>query len=323
MGRYGKDMIQSAATPSEEPVEAALRDALVPSDAMLQSLAPILRHLLTGAQHAVFADEIVARVRGSISDVARQLLDAVAQTGTGEPGAYDQVVHDAIFAALTEIPGLLGHIHALALEWQLTERLQARLALDPTLPPLLQALLASDDAPTSALAMNLLAAQARFTQAQRRMQLPLGELPADLLHGALLAMRTLSDNGQQAAAAETHIRAEYDESRTRFGLMARLVTAMHGGAVAALSLTHGGVAIFATALAMASGQDRDVVVLSAAERQPVRLALALRAAGLGRTAIDEQLLTLHAEVSPSIDWDRIGAERAAELLAVAVPPTGS
>lgn len=323
MERYGKDMIQSAATPSEEPADAALRDALAQGDAMLQSLAPIMRHLLTGAQHAIFADEIVARVRGSTSDVARQLLDAVVQARSGEHGDHDHAVLDAMFVALTEIPGFLGHVHALAVEWQLTERLQARLALDPTLPPLLQALLASDDAPTSALAMNLLAAQARFTQAQRRMQLPLGELPADLLHGALLAMRAVSDDELQASVAETNIRGQYDESRTRFGLMARLVTAMHSGAVAALSLTHAGVAIFATALGIAAGQDRDVVILSAAESRPVRLALALRAAGLDRAAIDEQLLTLHAEILPPIDWDRVGAGRAAALLTAAMPPAGS
>lgn len=319
MGHYGKDMIQSAATPSEEPVDAALRDALAQGDAMLHSLAPIMRHLLTGTQHAIFADEIVARVRGSTSDVARQLLDAVAQAGSGEPGAYAQATLDAMFAALTEVPGFLGHVHALAIEWQLTERLQAHLALDSTLPPLLQALLASDDAPISALAMNLLAAQARFTQAQRRMQLPLGELPADLLHGALLAMRALSQHELQASVAETNVRSQYDESRTRFGLMAKLVTAMPGGAVAALSPTHAGVAIFATALAIASGQNRDVVVLSTAESQPVRLALALRVAGLDRGAIEEQLLTLHAEVSPPVDWDSVGVDRAAALLAVSLP----
>lgn len=323
MGRYGKDMIQSAATPPEEPADAVLRDALAQGDAMLQSLAPIMRHLLTGAQHAVFADEIVARVRGAINDVALQLVDAVAQAGSGERGTYDQTVLDAMFAALTEVPGFLGHVHALALEWQLTERLQARLALDPTLPPLLQALMASDDASTSAQAMNLLAAQARFTQAQRRMQLPLGELPADLLHGALLAMRALSRNEPQAAAAETNIRADYDETRTRLGLIARLVTAMNSGAIAALSLTHAGVAIFITALGIASGQDRDVVALSTAEGQPIRLALALCAAGLRPEAIEEQLLTLHAEVSPPINWHRVSVDRAAAFLAVAVPPTGA
>lgn len=323
MGRYGKDMVQSAATPIEEPADAALRDALTQGDAMVQSLAPIMRHLLTGAQHAIFADEIVARVRGGTSDVARQVLDAMAQASTGERGIYDQTDLDALFAALTEIPGFLSHVHALALEWQITERLQTRLALDPTLPPLLQALLASDDAPTSALAMKLLAAQARFTQAQRRMQLPLSELPADLLHGVLLAMRTVSDNEPRAAAAEVTIRSAYDESRTRLGLIARMITTMHSGAVAPLSLTHAGVAIFATALGIASGQDRDVMVLSAAEDRPVRLALALRAAGLRQEAIDEQLLALHAEVRLAIDWHDVAPDRAAALLAAAAQQTGT
>jgi hypothetical protein len=323
MDRYGRDMIQSTVTPFDEPADAALRDALAQGDAVLRSLDPIMRHLLTGAQHAVFADEIVARVRGGVSDVARQLLDAVAEAGTSERGIYDHTALEALFAALTDIPGFLGHVHALAVEWQLTERLHARLGLDPTLPPLLQALLASDDAPTSALAMNLLAAQARFTQSQRRMQLPLSELPADLLHAALLAMRTLGRKEPQAAVAETNIRAAYDESRTRVGLIARLVTTMHSGAVAALSLTHAGAAIFVTALGIASGQDRDAVVLSTAEDRPVRLALALRAVGRGPAAIEEQLLTLHAEISPPIDWRHVGAERAAALLVAPAPPTGT
>lgn len=320
MGRYGGEMIQSSAPPSEDPADVALRAALAEGDAMAWSLAPVMRHLLTGAQHAIFADEIVARVRGGIGDVARQLIDAVAQTGTGEREPGEQAALDAMFAELVAIPGLLGHVHALALEWQLTERLQARLALDATLSPLLQALLASEDAPTAALAMHLLAAQARFTQAQRRMQLPLGELPADLLHGALLAMRTLCEDEPQAAAAETDIRSRYDESRTRAGLMARAVTGMDGGAAAALSLTHAGVGLFATALALVSGQDRDVVLLSTAERRPVRLALALRAAGLTREAIEEQFLTLDAEVAPRVDWDRVGTDHAAALLAAAMPP---
>ncbi|MEO5586969.1 MAG: hypothetical protein ABIQ81_04670 [Novosphingobium sp.] len=316
-------MIQSVVTPNEEPADAALRDALAHGDAMLQSLAPVMRHLLTDAQHAVFADEIVARVRGGVSDVACQLLDAAATAGTGQRDRVDRAALDALFAGLTNIPGFLGHVHALALEWQLTERLQTRLALDPTLPPLLQALLASSDPTTSALAMNLLAAQARFAQTQRRMQLPLGELPADLLHGALLALRALCGHESQAAAADAKIRADFDESRTRLGLIARLVLGMGSGAIAALSLTHAGVAIFATALGAASGQDRDAVVLSTAEGQAVRLALALRVAGLRQPAIAEQLGTLQEEHVPPIDWDHVDADRAAALLAVALPPTGA
>lgn len=312
--RYAGDMIESVPTPSEEPAEAALRAALAQGDAVIRSAAPVLRHLLGGGHHAIFADEIVARVRGGIGDIAGQLLDAVALAGGRECGDHGEELLGDLVAALTEIPGFLGHLHALALEWQLTERLQARLALDPTLPPALQALLAADDATTSALAMNLLAAQARFAQAQRRMQLPLGELPADLLHGALLAMRTIGAAAVETTSADGNIRREYDESRTRLGLIARLVTGMGKGAVAALALAQAGPAIFATALALASGQDRDVVILSTAERQAVRLALALRAAGLQQRAIDEQLLVLQGEVVP-IDWNLVDANRAATLLA--------
>lgn len=312
MGRYGKEMIQRAVTPSDESVDAALRDGLAQGDAMLQSAAPVMRHLLSGAQHAIFADEIVARVRGTAADIARQLLDRVEVAGEHSL--------DALSDALIEIPGFLRHLHSLALEAQLAERLQTRFALDPVLPSLLQALLASTDATTSAVAMNLLAAQARFVQTQRRMQLSLNELPADLLHGALLAMRALANTEPAAAAADASVRANYDESRTRLALIARLVTGMGGGAVAALSLSHAGVAIFATALAIASGQDRDVVIFSASEGQSVRLALALRAAAVTPSDIEEQLLTLHPGIALPANWNALAPERAAEMLAVAVPP---
>lgn len=324
MERYGKTMIPSAVTPSEESVEAALRLALAPGDAVLQAAAPIMRHLLSGARHAIFAEEIVARVRGAITDVARQLLDAVAAAvNPDERATHDQAALDVMVEALIALPGFLGHAHALALEWRLIEKFQARQALDPVLPPLLQALLASDDATTSALAMKLLAAQARFAQLQRRMQVPLNELPADLLHGVLLAMRTLAESEPQAAAAEKAIRAGFDEGRTRLGLIARLVTGMGGGAIAALSLNHAGVAIFATALAMASGQDRDVVILSTSEGQALRLALTLLAAGLKRSTIEEQLLALHGELALPADWDRLGAEDVAGILAMVLPHGGA
>ncbi len=61
-------------------------------------------------------------------------------------------------------------------------------------------------------------------------------------------------------------------------LLARLVTGMGGGAIAALSVDHAGAAIFLTALSIGSGQDRDLAVLSTNDRQLARLALALRAA---------------------------------------------
>lgn len=314
-------MIQNAAMPGEEPVDDVLRDQLAQGDAFLESAAPILRHLLAGEHSGAFADEIVARVRGGVSDLTAQLLAVVA--ATPDPAAPDPETSDELSAALLHLPGLLGHLHALALEWQLTERLQARLALDPALPPLVQALLASEDETTSGLAMHLLAAQARFAQTQRRMQLPLHELPADLLHGALVTLRGVGGDESRVAEAEAALRADYDESRTRISLAARLVTGMGAGAVAALAVPHAGLALFTTALALASGQDRDVVALSLGGASVTRFALALRAAGLKHEAIEAQLMMIYPDAPTGTEWDRIGPDRAAELLAGTIPGSGA
>jgi hypothetical protein len=248
-------------------------------------------------------------------DVARQLLGAMGE-GHDESGRLAELT-----ALLIDHPAFLGHLHAVVLEWQLTELLQARLALDPVLSPLLQALIGSADATTAALAMKFLAAQARFAQSQRRMRLPLTELPGDLLHASLLALRAVAGDepgaDARAAAAEAAIRSEYDEGSSRLGLVSRLVTGMGAGAIAALSVAHAGAAIFLSALAIASGQDRDLAVLATSETQRTRFALALAAAGLRPAAIEEQLLVLDPDAALPDGFDRVGAERAAALLALA------
>ncbi len=304
-----------------ETVEAVMRVELAHGDALVGTIAPILRHLLANDEHSVFSDEIIARVRGMLSDLAVQLLDAQAEAA-GVPEARDhaQDLVEALVGGFVGHAGFLAHVHALALEWQLTERLQARLAVDPVLSPLLQALIASSDAPTAATAVALLASQARFAQAQRRMQLPICELPGDLVHAALLTLRGFAaeDEVSQAAAAgaEAAIRARYDESRNRLGLMTRLVAGMGGGASAALSVTHAGAGLFLTALGLASGQDRDMAILATNEGQLARLALALRASGLKHAAIEEQFAALHPDVSLPEGFEQLGSDRAAALLAL-------
>lgn len=332
MGAYGCGMVDTLAnTAFVDSVETVLRDELAHGDAMLGSIGPILRHLLANDDHSIFGDEIIARVRGMLADIARQLLDELAQARNDAALAPVHEDHDDIHVAtllrgLIDVPGFMAHTHALALEWQLTERLQNRHGLDPVLTPLLQALIASSDAGTAAIAMNLLAAQARFVQSQRRMQLPLCELPADLLHGAVNAMRAFAgghpQTAGQSAKAEQAVRQRYDESRSRLGLIARLVTGMGGGAVAALSVTHAGAAIFSSALAIAAGQDRDLAVLSTNESQMARLALALRAAGVKPHGVEEQFIALHPDVTLPDGFERIGPDRAAAILAVANSRTG-
>jgi hypothetical protein len=309
-------------------IDDVLRVELAQGDAQIHSIGPILRHLLANDEHSVFGDEIIARVRAMLADLARQLLDALTLArGEGDADDHDPAQIDAMVESLAAQGSFLNHAHALALEWQLTERLQARLALDPVVSPLLQALIASAEPSTAAAAMALLAQQARFAQNQRRMQLPLGELPGDLFHGALIALQTHAahDPETQAIAAQAvqAVRQGFDESRSRLGLISRLVTGMGGGASAALGVTHAGTGIFLSALAMASGQDRDLAVLSTNEGQVARFALALRAAGLRPQAIEEQFAALHPEIALPPGFDQLGSDRAAALLAQSAAYSGA
>lgn len=309
-------------------VETAMREELAHGDALIGTIAPILRHLLANDEHSVFGDEIIASTRGMLANVARQLLDACqAASGENDRSEHDPAQIAALVNRFVAHPGFLAHGHALALEWQLTVRLQTRLALDPVISPLLQALMASSEPETAASAMALLASQARFAQAQRRMELPLTELPGDLLHAALLSLRAIGEDipeyGAAVATVERDLRSSFDESRSRLGLISRLVTGMGGGATAALTVTHAGVSLFLTALALASGQDRDMAVLATNEGQVARLALALRASGLKPAAIEEQFVTLHPEVTLPAGFETMGSDQAAALLARSAAYPGS
>jgi len=302
-----------------ENVESILRDELARGDAMAESVLPILRHLIAAEDSSVFSDEILARVRGMLADLASGLLDALTlATGETEKARYHPEELAVLSDAFIDNPQLLTHVHALALEWQLTEKLQARLSLDPVVSPLLQAMIASTDSGTQGLAMTFLAAQARWCQAQRRMRLPLAELPGDLFHAVLMTVRTLSGgNGnlaERAVLAEAQLRQGYDEGANRLGLAARLLLNLGGGAQAALSVSHAGLALFLTALGLGSGQTRNAVVLSTHEAQLARLALALRSAGLKPAAIEQQFLTLHPDVVLPEGFERIGPDGAAAML---------
>lgn len=310
---------------SDRSAEDALLDELAQGDAVLGTLRPILRHLVANDDHSLFNDEIVARVRGMIGDVARQLLLALAEAAELDDaqGLLGERQGNLVGSFLDN-PALLGHAHALALEWQLTERLQKRSNVDPVLSPLLQSLMASGDAGIASSAMTVLAAQARFVQAQRRMELPLSELPGDLFHAALITLRAQAGDAEdgETAKAEERLRAGYDESRSRLGVISRLVTGIGGRAAEALAIDHAGVAIFLTALAIGSGQDRDLAVLSTNDRQLARLALALRASGLKPDALEEQFLYLHPDLALYEGIEQIRPDRAAALLQSSSPLGG-
>ena len=292
----------------DSATEVKLRQALLRGDAVLASVPAVLRHLLVHDDGALFAEDVLARTRGMMADLARQI--ALAAGHGAEPSADPASVEDTV-NALIGIPGLLAHLHAHAVEWKVTEALQARLGLDPVLSPLVQALVGSADSETGGAAMRMLAAQARYAQAHRHMRLAIGELPPDLIHAMLSAIGEVDREGR---AART-IRATYDESASRLGLLARLATGMGAGAIAALSLAHGGVALFATTMAIACDLPRDACLFAMQEGQATRLALALRAAGLRAAVIEENLLALEPGAGAPFGISGVTPEQAAALLA--------
>jgi hypothetical protein len=304
-----------------EAVELLMRDELGRGDAMIATSRPILRHLLINDDHTLFSDEMIARIRGMMNHVAAQLLFAEAAAADAlDHARYAAERQDALAQALFEDTELLAHAHALTLEARLTERLMGRSGIDAVLTPLVQELAAAKEMDVAGLAMAVLAAQARSMQHHRRMELPLGELPGDLFHKALLLLQDQGDEDEpEAERAAQQLREAYEEGASRLGLLARLVMTLGPKAARALAIDHAGVAIFATALAMASGQERGLTVLSFADRQFARLALALRAAGLQQQAVEEQFLYLHPETALPGGFGAVRADRAAALLASSRP----
>ena len=262
----------------ESEVESLLAGQLAAADRALADAYPILRHRLGGGDGALLSDRIVAQVQAQIEDLAGHVP---LSEGEGPHERVDKLTADS---------ALLRHAHALAIEAELAERLSARLALDPVLSPLLQALLA-DGAP----AKDLLAAQARFVQSQRRGELALAELP-DGLRGAL--------------SGET----SFDKTANRLDLLEQVVAGLDDFTVA-LDVAQAGVALFSTALGRAVGMTRETALLAISQAQAPRLALALRAAGLNHGAVERQLFAFDPDARLPDGFDTLSPERAAALLA--------
>lgn len=308
-------------------LEAVLREDLASADRAIANANPILRSLLRNDDRSIFSDQVVARVRGLFADVARQLVAALAEAaGHADVQAWAQRANGELAEVLGESAALLGHLHALAIEWQLAETLQARGIVDPALSPLLQARLTAPDAGHAATATNLLASQARFGQLQRRMQLALTELPGDLCHIALMTMRAYV--GDEAGAdgyaliAERTLRARVDERSGRLALLGRVLDGLGGSVAAALAIEDAGVSLFVSALARGSGLTREAAVLALTDAQQPRLALALRACGLPAPAIAAQFALLHPDRPLPAGLDELAPARAAAILA-AQPTTAA
>lgn len=286
-----------------------LRAELARSDALAGTVLPILRHLLSNESGAVFGDEVIARVRAMLAHLTGELLDLM-----GVPEAPAGAEQEALFKALLGTPLLLSHLHAQALEWALTIRLEARAGVDPVIPPLLQHWIALPLSAAQSLAGRMLAAQAKWCQSQRRMTITLDELPGEVLHATLLAIRTAMPFDPRVEHAERAIRGSYDEGASRLALAARLVSEVGDGEAAVLELEHAGAALFITALGQHATQPRDGVALAMQEPRATRLALMLIAAGLLPHEAERQIGLVHEHSETDSTLDGLKPEEAAAIL---------
>ena len=274
---------QQAAIPH---VESILRDELARGDKALASVAPVLSHLLGNPGYSLVNEAVVARLRGMLADLARQIL--AASGGQGALANLDPVHVDNLADDLARDSAILSHLYAIAMEAQFTQRLEARHSIDPVLGDLLQELIASENRAIAELAMNAMAAQSRFMQSQRRMEHPVTELPAELFDLTIKRSRVFLERAGMPSNLQL-LKRGYDESTTRIGILNRLAAMIGGGAVAALDVGHAGFAQFVAVLARKSRQPRELAVLACHSRQAARLALSLRAAGLDEAQVERQL----------------------------------
>ena len=294
-----------------------LASRLARGDAMRASVTPILRHMLLHDDNALFSDEIMARVHGFVWHIAVQLLTAYARAdGVADAEDYAAGNAEMLTEYLCADEGLLGHLHALALEARLSERLGERGIVDPIVPPLVQGLVAAKDETVAEMAMGLIAAQARFLEQARRMELPLAQLPADHFRKALDILKLCAGDAAagSVAKASDKLRADYSEARSRLGLASRLVTGLGQNARAALTIDQSGAALFTTAIAMASRPTRDVIVMSCNDRRASRLGLVLKAAGLQQRDVEAQFAYLEIDPALAEDFEAVSAAMAAQMI---------
>lgn len=303
---------------SQGPIEDVLTAELARGDIVLGTAGPMLGMLLANYGNALFSDEVVAQVRGMGAHVARQLLFAQANAaGIDDALGFAGPRCDDLAESVMQDLAFLGHCHALALEHRLAVRLEGRSGIDPVLSPALQALIASSDGETARLAMQLLSAQARFFQQQRRMELPLEELPDPLFDHAISTWRASAD-GTDENAIEQAAQRLHDSRKAqahRLSLLDQVAARSGKPDKQSLSIGNVGVAIFLSTLAGALDQDRDLLALATDESQVGRLTLALRAAGAKPDQIAEQFVLIHPDITLPAAFDTLRADRAGAILA--------
>lgn len=313
-------MVSTATTDFDsQAFETLLKNDLAYADQVIAHTGPILRHLLRNDDRLIFSDEVISRVRGMLTDIVRQMVQALGQVaGHSDGAAWASKTSSDLVDFLSSDQALLHHLHMLAVEWQLAEKLQGRLGIDPVLTPLLQDMIAAQDHDLAARGTNLLAAQARFGQAIRRMQLPLAELPCDLHDTILMTMhRYVADDPAAIVAAEladAALRNVKSNAASRLDLLAYVTSAAGTKANGTLSLQNAGVAVFVTALGLYAGLPRETAVMCTTESQVPRLKLSLIAAGLDRGALIDTFAMLHPDLTLPEGIVQMEPHRASALL---------
>ncbi|MXP25293.1 hypothetical protein GRI39_04440 [Altererythrobacter indicus] len=262
----------------------------------------------------LFSDRIVAHSRGMLSNIAYQLVTYLEDNSNNNNkiSVFSDKV-DELYNSLLSDQEVLDFVHAEALEWQLADRLETQLGLDPVTPPILQELVRSDQVELAQLAKDVQAVQANAAQMARRMEMPLKALPADIFHKVLLIFEKGYIETQQAhtvAQLCVSLRETYAERKRRINKIARMLLLMGRRLREALFIEKAGVAIFSTALAAASGEERRRLIYTLSESQASRLGLTMRAAGLSEEEINEQIALLHPGLSVDIPFDRIAYSNA-------------
>lgn len=300
----------------DSDVQAILRDELARGDLALVGAGPLLAHLLLQSGTPLVNEALVARVRGMLEGLARQLAVTVS-SGSAEPVDKDwaDIVTD-LAEELANLADLRAFCLSTALEAYLAQKLQRRHSIEPLLTPLLQELIAADDTEQAELAMQAMAAQSRFLQAQDRMTLPLNELPAEQFHAVLATWQDFArkKNRDLRLQAIEKLRQDYDEGATRVALFTRVISKMRGGELAALELDHAGLSFFVSALSRISDQSRNLAISACHESQGARLALALRCASLTVEQIQRQFDLLGHDQSVPEDIEQILPDEAHQLL---------
>ncbi|UAB77227.1 hypothetical protein INR77_10390 [Erythrobacter sp. SCSIO 43205] len=292
-----------------------LREELARGTRARASVAPVIAHLLDSDGPSLFSDAILAGLRGKLDHIARQLLEQMIDGGIGQ--LRQREMHKSVSNRLAGDAAIIDHLFATTLEGAIAKNLSERCAIDPVLSPLLQELIASDNPSIAELAINVLAAQSRFSLSHARMELPLKELPFDVFLGVL-------EHGEQAASdtsialdsrAIAGLKRSFDEATNRVGLLTRLVSTMRGGAIAGLDLSHAGLALFASSCAALLPVDREQAVFACHESQTVRLAVMLRAAGLSAETSARQTALLGGSKQHPVSIETMSQSHAQDLLA--------